>query len=158
LNISGVQVKKFDVLRKINFMSHDSNRSISQAGAIAFRENNGKAQVLLVRSKKDPSHWIFPKGHVEIGESLEITSSRELFEEAGIEGSIIAKAGELEFSYGDRSYHVTYYLHKFQKVLGCGELGREPQWFNIEDALNSIVFLNSRELLCRSLSIIESNL
>jgi len=52
---------------------------VIQAGAITMR---GK-KVLIVRAKKNPLDWIFPKGHVERGESLAETACRELAEEAG---------------------------------------------------------------------------
>jgi len=39
------------------------NTIIEQAGAIVFKNTEAGPLILLIRAKKDPSHWIFPKGH-----------------------------------------------------------------------------------------------
>ena len=51
---------------------------VPQAGAIAFRIVDEAPQIMLVRAKKTPEHWIFPKGHIEAGETAEIAAAREL--------------------------------------------------------------------------------
>ena len=43
---------------------------VLQGGAIVFREEGDRLSVLLVRSKKDPAIWVFPKGHVDPGERV----------------------------------------------------------------------------------------
>ena len=52
-------------------------------GAIVFREINEELRVLLVQHSA--SHWSFPKGHVENGESDCETAIREVKEETGID-------------------------------------------------------------------------
>ena len=74
-------------------------KGVPQAGAIVVRRDELGKCVLLVRAKKTPEDWVFPKGHIEKGESLEQTAVREVQEEAGvsgsISGSIIGKIGDL---------------------------------------------------------------
>ena len=43
--------------------------AVPQAGGIAFRGSGRDLSILLVTSKKQPGFWIFPKGHVEPGET-----------------------------------------------------------------------------------------
>lgn len=124
---------------------------VVQAGAITFRKSHNKLKILLIRSKKDPSNWIFPKGHVELNESEEQASRRELLEEAGVVGKIVAKAGDIEFKLNEKKYKVAYYLLEFSKKSGKGEPGREPKWFGVEEAIEKLFFSNSRELLRSSL-------
>ena len=38
--------------------------------------------------------WCLPKGHVEAGETLEAAAVREVFEETGISGHIVAPLGK----------------------------------------------------------------
>jgi ADP-ribose pyrophosphatase YjhB (NUDIX family) len=112
-----------------------NDQVVEQAGAITIKkENNEELLVLLVRSKKDPSHWVLPKGHMEEGETTERTALRELHEEAGVIGEILEKAGEIEFSRQGNIYHVTYFYCKFIERSGEGEDGRNPQWYTIEKA------------------------
>ena len=51
-------------------------------GAVLWREENEKPQVLLIRHVNG-GHWSFPKGHVENKESEEETACREIQEETG---------------------------------------------------------------------------
>ena len=126
---------------------HPMNPYIQEAGAIAFRKLEGHCQVLLIRSKKDPSKRIFPKGHLEAGESVEDASKRELLEEAGVQGKIVADAGSLEFIFEGHCYKVAFFLHQFHSTLSLGEPGRDPLWCNIDEALELLSFPNSRQLL-----------
>jgi len=45
-------------------------RLIRQAGAIVVRRRKDGPRVLLITSKRNAEHWLFPKGHVEDGETL----------------------------------------------------------------------------------------
>jgi ADP-ribose pyrophosphatase YjhB (NUDIX family) len=122
---------------------------VTQAGAIAFKIVEAGPMVLLVRAKKNPSHWIFPKGHVEPGETLEQTATRELGEEAGVEGEVVRPAGALDFRLNGNSYHVTYFLLRYLATKGGGEAGRDPRWCTVEEALGLISFPDMREMLLR---------
>jgi len=42
-----------------------------------FRRRGDEMSILLVRAKKNPSIWIFPKGHIENGETPQETALRE---------------------------------------------------------------------------------
>ncbi len=46
-----------------------------------FRLKNGKVEYLLLQH---PTHWSFPKGHVESAETVQQASIRELTEETGL--------------------------------------------------------------------------
>src|SRR6476646_10984685 len=59
---------------------------VRQAGAIAVRKSGAAHEVFIVRAKKNPGDWIFPKGHIEPGESAPDAAVRELLEEGGVIG------------------------------------------------------------------------
>ena len=61
---------------------------VEQGGGIAFRFSQGILTVLLVTSRRDPRDWIFPKGHIEPGESADETALRETQKEAGVDGTV----------------------------------------------------------------------
>lgn len=63
------------------------------AGGILVDKN----KVLLLK-KKDGSYCL-PKGHVEEGETHEMTAIREVKEETNVDGEILFYVGDVSFSY-----------------------------------------------------------
>lgn len=129
---------------------------IAQAGAIAFKIVNDSPLILLVRARKNPQAWIFPKGHIESGETAEAAAARELEEEAGIRGELLGLIGSLEFQSGDEMVSVAYYLFRFVAEVARTE-ERETRWCDYDEALALLSFRDSAELLKKALPIIESH-
>jgi len=122
-------------------------RVVEQAGGIVFRRKGNGTSILLVRAKRDPSKWIFPKGHVEDGESLTETAVRETLEEAGVVGEAIESIGApLEFEYREQLYRVQYFLIRLISETDDGD-GREKKWFPVDEALERVSFDGARALL-----------
>lgn len=57
----------------------------TQHGALCWREQRGKAQVLLITSRRT-GRWVIPKGWPHGNERPDETALREAAEEAGVEG------------------------------------------------------------------------
>jgi diadenosine hexaphosphate hydrolase (ATP-forming) len=122
-------------------------RTVKQAGAIVVREEGGIRRILLVRSKKDPRVWVFPKGHIEAGEQPRVTALREAFEEAGVAGIILGPAGPaLTFRAGDAHVAVDYFLVQLTAEMASPE-GRDKLWLTEDEAEAQLAFQNARELL-----------
>ena len=83
---------------------------IRQAGSIVVRLDAREPQVLLVTARRNPRNWIFPKGHIEKGESPEAAALRETREEAGVSASLIGPAGILEYGFLGAKARVEYFL------------------------------------------------
>lgn len=128
---------------------------IAQAGAIAFKIVNDSPLILLVRARKNPQQWIFPKGHIESGETAEAAAARELEEEAGIRGELLGLIGSLDFQSGDEMVSVAYYLFGFVAEVARTE-EREIKWCEYDEALTLLSFRDSAGLLKRALPMIES--
>lgn len=60
----------------------------TSCGAVVFRDIKGEIRYLLIKNKRS-SHWGFPKGHIEIGETKQDTAIREVLEETGIHVKLI---------------------------------------------------------------------
>jgi len=123
-------------------------RPVAQAGGIAYRidARKGGVSVLLVSSKKEPGNWIFPKGHVERGETSEEAGVRELEEEAGVTGDVIGPAGEQEFDWRGQPYRVEYFL-----VRATGETdetdGRKKVWLPFDAAVKKLTYPETKKML-----------
>jgi 8-oxo-dGTP pyrophosphatase MutT (NUDIX family) len=122
-------------------------RRIYESGAIVIRRDAQGSQILLVRAKKSPDSWIFPKGHREGDESPEDAALREAFEEAGIRGVVIgAVGGPLEFMSGAEPVSVQYYLIYARSALASPE-GRLVQWCSTSEAKQLLTHKDAQQLL-----------
>jgi len=121
-------------------------RKVPQAGAIALRQRKGGLEAMIVRAKKDPSKWIFPKGHIERGETAEDAAVRELQEEAGVDGLADGVIGVSTFQSGTERVEVTFYLVRYSRMVKPSEK-REARWCAIDEARRTLSFDDSRRLL-----------
>jgi len=120
---------------------------IKQSGAIVVRVDGKEPRVLLVTAKRNPKNWIFPKGHIEKGESAGDAALREMEEEAGVVGKLIGPAGVLEYSFLGVKARVEYFLVQFAREAGPPEDGRQRSWCRLDDALERLNYKNARKLL-----------
>ena len=129
---------------------------VEQAGGIVFRHNRAGISILLVRAKRDPSAWIFPKGHIEPGETARVTAVRETREEAGVHGETIGEIGDPQvFEWAGRRYRVQYFLIRMTSESDETD-GREKAWFSFDEALDRISFTSARDLLRQARKKIEA--
>jgi bis(5'-nucleosidyl)-tetraphosphatase len=129
---------------------------IAQAGAVAFKKTERGLLFLVVRAKKNPNHWIFPKGHVEDGETSETAALRELREEGCILATLVDHLGANNFWNEGQSVRVDYYLCEFQgDVTDCEE--RERRWCPPREALDMISFSDARALLSQAVDRLASH-
>ena len=120
---------------------------VPQAGAIVFRTEGDRTTVLLVRSKKDPAIWVFPKGHVDGDETEQDAAIRETWEEAGVIGTLGPAVGApLEFDSGNEPVSVQYFVLRATGEEPSPE-GRDKQWLTIDRALATLAFESAREKL-----------
>ena len=128
--------------------------SIRQGGAIAVRDTAKGTEVLLVRAKKDPRQWIFPKGHQEKGETLAETAVRELKEEGGVVGEAIKSIGVSTFRSGGEDVEVTYFLVRDTGRRKTAE--REVAWRSFAEAQKLVSFDDARWLLEKAQQALRS--
>jgi 8-oxo-dGTP pyrophosphatase MutT (NUDIX family) len=117
-----------------------------QAGAIIVRAGKTGPRILLVTARRNPNNWIFPKGHVESGETLKAAAVREAREEAGIEGKVVGAAGRMSFEFGDNTYRVTYFVVRTTDA-GKEREGRRLRWLKYKQAMRRLTYEETRDLL-----------
>ena len=126
---------------------------IRQAGAITVRDTDTGPEVLLVRAKRDPRQWIFPKGHQEKGETLAETAVRELKEEGGVVGDAVKSVGVSTFRSGNGEIEVTYFLVRDTGRTGKAE--REVTWKSFAEAKKLVSFDDARWLLDKAQELLR---
>ena len=120
---------------------------IHQSGAIVVRLDADEPRVLLVTSKRNPGQWIFPKGHVEPGETAQDGALREALEEGGVIGKSIGRAGRLKRGFLGFSCRIDYFLAELIREAGPPEEGRRRIWCGFDEALERLAVRDLRKLL-----------
>lgn len=120
---------------------------VEQAGAVVYRRDGATPRILLVRARKNPAEWIFPKGHIEDGESAAQAAVREAEEEAGVTGRVAAALfPALTFAQGERTVRVHYFLVEFAGEVKSKER-RELVWLPPPEALVRLTHASAQSLL-----------
>jgi mutator protein MutT len=117
----------------------------THAGGVVFKRN-GQPLVLVVTAKKRPGDWVFPKGHIDPGETPEQAAVREVREETGVTARLIERIGVLEFSLPQEQVRAVYYLMEFVSEAPADE-GRVILWCTPREARRRLSFENTRALL-----------
>ena len=95
-------------------------RRIAQACVIPFRRHGDDTTFCLITSLKK-KRWIFPKGIIDPGETLEESALKEALEEAGLHGQIV---GEPLGTYNDAKWGTKLHV----AVVLMEVTVRDEQW------------------------------
>ncbi len=108
---------------------------------------------VVLRRARDGA-FVFPKGHIEEGETREETAMREALEETGLMTRIIAPLGTQLFPYKQKMRHATYFLMAVTEETEDWQLHRDKDTFLFSpaDAAAKLSHDESRELLRRALA------
>jgi len=122
-------------------------------GAIVYRKKEGVIQFLLIHQTL--GHWTFPKGHVEGHESLIETAQREIAEETGITGYIVATLGYIDywFTSSGQRIHKTVHHYLFCATGGRLTIEHDPDheavdvaWVPLAELSQKLSFANERRI------------
>jgi 8-oxo-dGTP pyrophosphatase MutT (NUDIX family) len=119
----------------------------THAGAVVFRlTRGGPPRYLLVEANGNRGRWVFPKGHIEPGETALDTALRELTEEAGVRARAIRKLRRVEQKQEGRRISITYFLMAY---AGRGRPldKRRTRWLSLDEAMEALDFEKSRRVL-----------
>jgi 8-oxo-dGTP pyrophosphatase MutT (NUDIX family) len=123
------------------------NPDWTHAGGLVYRQRNDRHELLLVRARPAPHDWVFPKGHIEHGESPHECARREVREEAGVDAEPMLFLDEDRFTKPNgKEVHVAVFLMKYVREVPAEET-RERRWCTIPEALGLIQFESGRSAI-----------
>jgi 8-oxo-dGTP pyrophosphatase MutT (NUDIX family) len=107
--------------------------------------------------------WSLPKGHIENGETAEQAAVREIEEETGITGRVIAPLGTIDFWFvaEDRRVHKT--VHHFLLQATGGELSdadievAEVAWVPLGELETRLAYADERRLVRLASTLLEES-
>ena len=127
------------------------------AGGVVIDVHHGFARTAVIarRNRAGRVEWCLPKGHIEPGETLPETAAREVAEETGIVGRVLAELGTIDywFAAGDKRVHK--FVHHFLLEATGGELtvDNDPDqeaidvaWFPLDEVHQHLTFPNERRI------------
>ena len=128
----------------------------SAGGLVVDRTGDVPRAALIARhDKRGRLVWSLPKGHVEAGETPADAAVREVEEETGIRGRVVAPLGTIDFWFVADQRRVHKTVHHFLLEAVGGELSDddvevvEVGWFPLPDVAATLAYADERRLLER---------
>ena len=133
----------------------------SAGGLVVDRSGPHPRAALIARhDRRGRLVWSLPKGHLEAGETPEDADVREVEEETGIRGRVLAPLGVIDFWFvvEDRRIHKT--VHHFLLEAAGGELSDEDvevvevAWVPLADVAGRLAYADERRLVDRATDLL----
>ena len=115
-----------------------------------------KAALIARHDRRGRLVWSLPKGHLEAGESARDAAVREVAEETGIVGTVLAELGVIDFWFVTDTQRVHKTVHHFLLDRTSGELSDadievvDVQWVPLAQVSERLGYADERKLMGRA--------
>jgi len=137
---------------------------VSAGGLVLDRVGPGARAALIGRlNRRGHLLWSLPKGHVEEGETPPETAVREVAEETGIRGRVLAPLGTIDFWFVIAGRRVHKTVHHYLLLAEGGELSDEDievtevAWVPIDQMPVRLAYAGERRLAERAAQLLADS-
>jgi ADP-ribose pyrophosphatase YjhB (NUDIX family) len=129
-----------------------SRRTAYSAGGVIYRRTPDRVEVALIATGQG-DRWGLPKGHVNRGETAEAAAVREVAEETGLNGEIVAHLATIEYWFRAGNIRIHKYVDLFLMRYVDGDLVPQQaevddaRWIALDEALRMVSFSRERDVL-----------
>lgn len=126
----------------------------TSAGGLVLDSQRRAAVIGRTNAHGDLS-WSLPKGHLEEGESLEAAAIREVSEETGIAGRVVAPLGVIDFYFTAEGQRIHKTVHHYLLIAEGGELNSDDvevdavAWVPLDELTDRLAYADERRLIAR---------
>ena len=118
----------------------------THGGAVVFKLTGDGARYLLVEAAGTRNRWVFPKGHIEDGETAGDTALREVSEEAGVRARPMRRLRRVEQKQEGKRISIAYFLMAYTGRATPLEK-RRIRWLAFDEAIEALDLAKSRRVL-----------
>jgi 8-oxo-dGTP pyrophosphatase MutT (NUDIX family) len=118
----------------------------THGGGVVFKLTGEGPRYLLVEASGTRNRWVFPKGHVEHGETGAAAALREVSEEAGVRARLIRRLRPVEDKKDGERIAIAYFLMAYGGPSTPLEK-RRIRWFSFGEAIEALDRGKSRRIL-----------
>lgn len=128
----------------------------SAGGLVVDFSSPGREVAVIARiNRAGRLEWCLPKGHLEAGETPAQAARREVAEETGIEGKVIAPLGSVDYWFSAAGFRIHKVVHHFLLRAVGGDLTVEndpdheavaAEWVPYADLSARLSFANERRI------------
>ena len=126
----------------------------TSAGGLVVDRSGVRPRVAIIgrRDRRGRLLWSLPKGHVEQGETSEDAAVREVEEETGIRGTVVATLGTIDYWFVAENRRIHKTVHHFLLVASGGELSDEDlevdevAWVPLDELGTHLAYAGERRL------------
>ncbi len=140
------------------------------AGGVVLRRMQGRWFLAAIEPQGKPEVLALPKGLVDTGEQPEAAAQREVYEETGIEATLVGKLHDIKYvyvrSWGDKQRVfkiVSFYLFTY-KSGKIGDITEEMRhevaqavWLALDDAPKRLAYKGEREVVKKAQAYLEAH-
>jgi 8-oxo-dGTP pyrophosphatase MutT (NUDIX family) len=138
----------------------------TSAGGLVIHglDQDNQAAVVIGRAdRRGRILWSFPKGHIEVGERAEETAVREIAEETGIRGDVLASLGSINYWFRAERHMVHKTVHHYLLRFREGELAAAHDhevghvaWVPLGELRSRLAHADERRLADLAADLIET--